>query len=660
MASKTINTLKPLSKVREMNLRSLKLKEESISTLLTTIKSNQKFAKLLIFTLNSLQGFISPPNKEISINASIIIKLDGIEVLHLISVTNINKDEIISLAGDIFYKLISINDVFDKELTKLFAEKNGHKVIIDILLKRKKEKIDDILLPYVKIINALTQIPQLIPTLIENNILDSLNLNLDEDNNKNKGLNYNKNIIQNKLDVIKQISTQKIGREYLINNNYTKKIINLIITCSDKKDVESVLSGLGIIENLCRNEEGKKELKNSGIIDCLSYIFNLLGYEQSIIKMGAKIYCKVASSEDLKAQLEFELCLMLKEEDNFELLKNMFIHLQNINLEDKSKDFINLFISISKNFMNIFYLFFALVPEYAQNNEELMKYILNSIIIIWNIVSNNIQDKNILIIFNSYFTSYGEIFNQYFKNNKGKLNSEISNNLLFINKNILISGEKYLNINENNINPHRIACILMKISSEISIKEVDNINEKKEELIQSLEECYPYLEFLFIKMEDEEILCYSLDLIYDLVISKKDFKENKLNQIIFKICEFMINKSNQRYPCLQCMKLLDIIIGNEQDVNKDQKQKIKYIDSIINVMAFKVINDDNNNKLMNIENEINILGNKILEKLLNEDDFNKLLKEFIENAGNFEPNKTIKDLIETLVICIRRMIGIMD
>jgi hypothetical protein len=200
----------------------------------------------------------------------------------------------------------------------------------------------------------------------------------------------------------------------------------------------------------------------------------------------------------------------------------------------------------------------------------------------------------------------------------------------------------------------------MKISSEISIKEGDNTNEKKEELIQSLEECYPYLEFLFIKMEDEEILCYSLDLIYDLVISKKDFKENKLNQIIFKICEFMINKSNQRYPCLQCMKLLDIILGNEQDVNKDQKQKIKYIDSIINVMAFKVLNDGDNNKLINIENEINILGNKILEKLLNENDFNKLLKEFIECAGNFEPNKTNKDLIETLVICIRRMIGIIE
>ena len=128
------SNLKPLSKMQEMNLRSLKLKEESISTLLTTIKSNQQFAKLLIFTLNSLQGFVSPPNREIRINSSIIIKLNGLDVLHLISVMNITKDEIIALAGDIFYKLIYINDIFDKELTKLFAEKNGHKLIIDIAL----------------------------------------------------------------------------------------------------------------------------------------------------------------------------------------------------------------------------------------------------------------------------------------------------------------------------------------------------------------------------------------------------------------------------------------------------------------------------------------------------------------------------------------------
>ena len=301
MASKAISNLKPLSKMQEMNLRSLKLKEESISTLLTTIKSNQKFAKLLIFTLNSLQGFVSPPNREIRINASIIIKLNGLDVLHLISVMNITKDEIISLAGDIFYKLIYINDICDKELTKLFAEKNGHKLIIDIVLKRNKEKTNNILLPYIKIINGLTQIPQLIPTLIESNIIDAINLNLDENE---QDITYDKIGLQTKLDTLKQISTPKIGRDYLIKNNYVKKIINTLNKCTEKKDIESVLSGLGILENLCRNEEGLKELKDSDIINCLSYVCNLLGYSQSIMKMNAKIYCKIASVEDLKTQLD--------------------------------------------------------------------------------------------------------------------------------------------------------------------------------------------------------------------------------------------------------------------------------------------------------------------------------------------------------------------
>ena len=642
------SNLKPLSKMQEMNLRSLKLKEESISTLLTTIKSNQKFAKLLIFTLNSLQGFVSPPNREIRINSSIIIKLNGLDVLHLISVMNITKDEIIALAGDIFYKLIYINDIFDKELTKLFAEKNGHKLIIDIVLKRKNEKNNDILLPYIKIINGLTQIPQLIQTLIENNIIDAINLNLDENEQE---ITYDKVILQTKLETLKQISIPKIGRDYLIKNNYSKKIINILHKCTEKKDAESVLSGLGILENLCRNEEGVNELKNSDIINCLTYICNLLGYSQAIIKMNAKIFCKVASAEDLKAQLELlkqyyeenkasenyennfkninsslelvsnfilvdELCLLLKEEEYFELLKNLFIQIQQINLENRDKEFISLFISVGKNFMNIFYRLFALVPSLMENNEGIIKQILNSISKNWDITSKNIEDNNNLITFNSYFTSYGEIFNQTVQTNSGKLKNEIVDNLIYINKNILISGDKCLNVDENNITPHRIACILMKICNEISLKSNEtNIIEKKEELIQSLEECYPYLEFLFIKIEDEEILSYVLELIYDLVNSKQEFKENKLSQIIFKICEFMLKKNNQRYPCLQCMKLLDIFISQENDINKDTTQKIKYIDCIVNVMTFNDLDVNIDEKKKEIENEINLLGNQILEKL---------------------------------------------
>ena len=92
---------KPLTKLQEMNLHALKLKEESIGAILTTIKNNQTFAKLLIFTLNSLESFVSPPNREIRTNSNIIIKLEGVELLHIISVKNLNNDDIVELAGDI-------------------------------------------------------------------------------------------------------------------------------------------------------------------------------------------------------------------------------------------------------------------------------------------------------------------------------------------------------------------------------------------------------------------------------------------------------------------------------------------------------------------------------------------------------------------------------
>ena len=160
-------------------------------------------------------------------------------------------------------------------------------------------------------------------------------------------------------------------------------------------------------------------------------------------------------------------------------------------------------------------------------------------------------------------------------------------------------------------------------------------------------------------MEDEEILCNSLDLIYDLVNSKQDFKENKLSQIIFKICDFMNNKNNQRYPCLQCMKLLDIFLTNEKDENKNN-DNIKYIDCVINVMIFKVIIDDKDTKSIDIENEINILGNNILGRLLDDNYFNTLLNEFCENVENYEPNKNVKTVNETLETNIKRMTGIIE
>jgi hypothetical protein len=63
----------------------------------TTIQQNPKFIKLLNYSLNSMDSFVSPPNREIRINAKIIIKLNGIGVLKAISSVNISNEEIVEV-----------------------------------------------------------------------------------------------------------------------------------------------------------------------------------------------------------------------------------------------------------------------------------------------------------------------------------------------------------------------------------------------------------------------------------------------------------------------------------------------------------------------------------------------------------------------------------
>ena len=701
----TTRTKKPLTKLQEMNLHALKLKEESIGAILTTIKNNQTFAKLLIFTLNSLETFVSPPNREIKTNSNIIIRLEGVELLHIISVKNIKNDEIIELAGDIIYKLISIYDIIDKDLTKFFAEKNGHKAIIDIILKKNKNNKS--ILPYIKIINGLVQIPQLIPTLIENNIIEAINLDSDLVQNKD---NYNGEFIQLNLNTLKQISTQKTGRDYLINKNYIIKILNNIKKSSEQKDVNSVLCGLGILENLCRNEEGRKAVKNTNCINCLSYVLTHLGHNQSILKMCAKIYSKIASPEDLKMQLELlkkcyednktsgtydnnivdlnkslelvsnfmlvdELGKILQEPNNFELLKNLFIQIQQINLADKDKDFLNLFISLNKNFMIIFYRLFNLDPKTLENNKDLLQHILSSVSKNWDSIKD-LNDEELLKVFNSYFVFYGDIVNQDYnliEKNREKVDSNLVDQLMYINKNILAKGQKNLDVDKNDSNPHFISCKLMKICDELSLKE-DSANKinKKNEFISSLIECYPYLEFLFINKEEEEILCNSLEVIYDLANAQKDFRQNKLEQIIFKIYDFMNKKKHQRYPCLLCMKLIDIYLTPEyikeylrnNDPTKHPSHAINYTECIVNVMTYRA--DDNLDKKNNlgqtkkVEEEINALGGKLLERLIDELEFRNLVKEFCERAEAFEPGKSNKEEINKLENITKIIYGVMN
>ena len=136
-SNKSDKNVKPLMTIQQIRAKQLQQKEETINTVLTSAKDNPKFVKLIIFTLNSLEGFVSPPNREIRLNSSIIIRLEGIGILHKISLNNITNEDILSLTTDILWKLISIYDIIDTDLAKLFADKNGHKAVIEILVKKR-------------------------------------------------------------------------------------------------------------------------------------------------------------------------------------------------------------------------------------------------------------------------------------------------------------------------------------------------------------------------------------------------------------------------------------------------------------------------------------------------------------------------------------------
>ena len=691
---------KTISKMQESRLKTMKQKEETIGGLLTTTKNNPNFAKLLIFTMNTLENFVSPPNREIRVNASVIIRLEGVGILHTITIKNISKDEIVTKAGDIIWKLISVYNNLDSELAKLFAEKNGHKAIIEILVQRQKGPFE-VTAPYVRVLNGLVQIPQLVPSLLESGLVDTFNLEGEE----------NLEMITLNLDTLKRISNQKIGRDFLITKNFVDKIIKNLKICIQKNSIDSVLCGLAVLDNLSRNDEGKKAIKDSGGVDCLSEVLDSMGYDDYILKMCSKIYGKTAIVDDMKEQIEIlktfyekikaegidgvnlqdvnkclvlisnfmlvdELGKQLQNLENFKILEGTFEELQKANLEGKDIEILKLYVLINKYFMQIFYRLFSLQinvydkkTQAGKEEENLINTIQNSIKKTWEI-SQKITEKDLVEIFYGYFSSYGEIIIQKYKviKENQELDEELSNILCFINNNILKEGHRFLK--KEDINSHRIASTILKISDELGIH--NEKETKKNELVQSLSVCLTYLESLFTESDDDEILCNSLEVIYDLLNSSKDIFDKTIETIIFKICDFMNKKMDHRYPSLQCMKLLDKFLTpefiikylKEKDPEKIKTHSIDFAECIVNVLAHQENKGKDNKIERNIstkaEEEIDEIGSKMIEKLYEEQDLKSIIKDFCLTADSFEPhNIKNKDVISNLEKLTKIMVGLM-
>ena len=196
--------------------RLLKQKKETLKTVIDTIEKNQKFKKLLLYFLNSLEVFVSPPNREIKQNAKIILDLEGIKTLKTVSMQNIHVEEIVAEVADIIWKLISVWNVVDGELAKTFVEQGGHEVLIEILLQKDEGPGS---LPLIKALNGIVQIPTLVNPLLDAGLAQTVKLVNDLYPNDME-------IIALNFDTMKKVSNLKNGRDFLIDKGLVPNIIN--------------------------------------------------------------------------------------------------------------------------------------------------------------------------------------------------------------------------------------------------------------------------------------------------------------------------------------------------------------------------------------------------------------------------------------------------
>ena len=244
----------------------------------------------------------------------------------------------------------------------------------------------------------------------------------------------------------------------------------------------------------------------------------------------------------------------------------------------------------------------------------------------------------------------------------------MSNTLCFINNNILKDGDKLFK--KADVNSHRIASTILKISDELGIH--NEKETKKDELVQSLSVCLPYLENLFSQSDDDEILCNSLEVIYDLLNSNKEIFDKNIEAIIFKICDFMNKKMDHRYPSLQGMKLLDKYLTpefiskylKEKDPTKVPTHALDFSECIVNVLTHQENigkeKKSERNVSPKVEEEIKEISSKITEKLYEEQNLKSIIKDFTLTADSFEPhNIKNKEMVKNLETLTKKMVGLM-
>ncbi|MCQ2815881.1 MAG: hypothetical protein MJ252_01320 [archaeon] len=609
----------------------LEKKKETLKTVVDTIEKNQKFKKLLLYFLNSLEVFISPPNREIKQNAKIILDLNGVKVLKTISMANIHNEDIIQTAADIIWKLISVWNVVDAELAKAFVDAGGHEAVIEILLQKDEGPGS---LPLIETLNGIVQIPSLVNPLLDAGLAQVVKLVNDLYPNDME-------IIALNFDTMKKISNQKNGREFLVDKGLVPSILENINKVAEQGDAKAVLNGLAVLDNIARNDDGKQALKDADAIVSLSSALNYFDENEDVLKNGAKIFSKIANEEDMIKLLQHiqecaskiegnkPLCKQLKplekdfaicgnlmlldncakiacQEEHLKNLKDLYLRLASTPLEGVSDDYMNTFAKTMKNYNVVFQRIFGMMEDCYDKNTPNGQLCSDLHPAIRNSMQKNFEglDKKIQELatdgdpqqwtdshyktLRDFFACYDNLIIGESNHTKEgeEINPDIVKTLEYIDEKIIAEGNKnfYTDDRANNA-----ASKILKLSCDIINKYPNNCGN----LNNCVQKCFPYMIGTIQINDNYKTLTNDLEVCDQLATGEGEEKDKNKLDLIPVVVKFMQEKPKFRTPNYENLNILDKYLTpqfiDEMRKNPDEKinpnYKLDYIGSVVSVMS---------------------------------------------------------------------------
>ena len=623
--------VKSYDQIKREQEAAIKQKQKAINDVLTSAKNNPKFAKLLSYSFSSLDKMITPPNSDARLNAKLIIESGGLDVLRNVGLKNVKNEAIMKQIADIILKLTNLqsNNV-DQELAQKFVANKGHEAVIELLLSKEKGEGS---VPLIKCLNNLCQVPQLINKLLDAGLAETIKL-------VNDIYSDDTNVLRTNLDTMKKVSNQKTGREFLIKKGIVPSILNNVKKCCDRGDAKAVYDGLIVIDNLCRNEDGKVEVKDADAAKILCDVVENFSENDKIVNKAAKILAKIMSKKDLdecyekikncsdkldhddspevinetKENVALVSNLMLVDDlrkniclpENSDMLKSTFNKLNQINLAQKKPEYVKDYMRAKKNFLTLFKRECEYEPELLDEDSDmgagftiLMDNVDDGMKDNWDQTKQNVEslekdgdkDGELIPLKNAWkglFTSYSDIIKirNEKKDDEKKKDPKWINLLNYLVGDVIANGKKYFGEDEK---PNYSASNVLKIADDM----ITDFPDECKNLPENIVKCFPYIKGVIGFSDNWRTLKNDLEVIYNTIANESN-ESNLKKDMIPVISKFMDEKYKFRSPNLINLNILDdylnpelvdIITTRRGDPKKNPNVNLNYVSAIDAVMA---------------------------------------------------------------------------